>query len=150
MALIHCVFRRRRLIAASLSIATKIGVVWSGLLFGFMMTLFVAMIHLPGALASHGAGFAWTIVFREMVFAAGGWAIAAKAMRDRSPGKRALIIVARLLVAIAAIVFGVEFFLHPAGVPGIPLAKPMPHWVPAGSVHQLSDGAILVVTGTLF
>ena len=63
------------LIAASLSIATKIGVVWSGLLSGFMMTLFVAMIHLPGALASHGDRFAWTIVFREMGFAAGGWAL---------------------------------------------------------------------------
>jgi len=39
------------LIAASLSIATKIAVRWSGLLFGIMMFLFVAMIHLPGALA---------------------------------------------------------------------------------------------------
>ena len=37
------------LIAASLSIATKIQVRWSGLLFGIMMFLFVAMIHLPGA-----------------------------------------------------------------------------------------------------
>src|SRR5579885_3559535 len=36
------------LIAASLSIAAKIGVRWSGLLFGIMMVLFVAMIHLPG------------------------------------------------------------------------------------------------------
>src|SRR5215471_12158428 len=40
------------LIAASLSIATKIGVRWSGLLFGIMMFLFVAMIHVPGALAN--------------------------------------------------------------------------------------------------
>src|SRR5262250_874813 len=38
------------LIAASLSIATKVGVRWSGLLFGVMMFLFVAMIHFPGAL----------------------------------------------------------------------------------------------------
>src|SRR5205823_2549583 len=38
------------LIAASLSIASKIGVRWSALLFGIMMFSFVAMIHLPGAL----------------------------------------------------------------------------------------------------
>src|SRR5271169_1065107 len=35
------------LLAASLSIATKIQVRWSGLLFGMMMFLFVAMVHLP-------------------------------------------------------------------------------------------------------
>ncbi len=38
------------LIAASLSIASKVGVRWSGLLFGMMMFVFVAMIHFPGAL----------------------------------------------------------------------------------------------------
>ena len=58
------------LLAASLSIATKIQVRWSGLLFGTMMFLFVAMLHLPGALASPRTGFAWTIVIREMSFAA--------------------------------------------------------------------------------
>jgi hypothetical protein len=40
------------LIAASLSIATKIQVRWSGLLFGIMMFLFVAMLHIPRALAN--------------------------------------------------------------------------------------------------
>src|ERR1700752_2743841 len=37
------------LIVAALSIATRIQVRWSGLLFAIMMILFVAMIHLPGA-----------------------------------------------------------------------------------------------------
>src|SRR5262245_27843489 len=41
------------LIAASLSIATRTLVHWSGLLFGIMMFLFVAMIYLPGALVQH-------------------------------------------------------------------------------------------------
>ena len=39
------------LLAASLSIATKIQVQWSGLLFGSMMFLFVAMMDIPGVLA---------------------------------------------------------------------------------------------------
>src|ERR1051325_10988615 len=39
------------LIAASLSIATQILVRWSGLLFGIMMFLFVAMLYIPGAIA---------------------------------------------------------------------------------------------------
>ena len=55
------------LIAASLSIATKTQVRWSGLLFGIMMFLFVAMIHFPGAVTS-GGRILWTIVIREMSF----------------------------------------------------------------------------------
>ncbi|MFZ0879822.1 MAG: hypothetical protein WA002_10020, partial [Candidatus Acidiferrales bacterium] len=38
------------LVFASLSIATRIQVRWSGLLFGMMMFLFVAMMDIPGAL----------------------------------------------------------------------------------------------------
>ena len=45
------------LLAASLSIATKIQVRWSGLLFGIMMTLFVAALDIPGALATPGDRF---------------------------------------------------------------------------------------------
>src|SRR5262249_55294084 len=52
------------LIAASLSIATRIGVRWSGLLFGIMMFLFVAMLYLPGELARPNR-ITLTIVFRE-------------------------------------------------------------------------------------
>src|SRR3984885_11744599 len=86
------------LIAASLSIATKIQVRWSGLLFGTMMLLFVAMVHLPGAVKA-GGRIPWTIVVREMSFGGGGWVLAGIAMggvRGKS-----LITVGRLLIAIA-------------------------------------------------
>jgi len=135
------------LIAAALSIATKIAVRWSGLLFGIMMVLFVAMIHLPGALQSHGDRFIWTIVFREMGFAAGGWLLATTAISDHAAGKNALYTIGRLLVAVVAIVFGVEHFLHPTGVPGVPLEKLMPTWVPAGAFVDYLTGAIEVVAG---
>src|SRR5690348_1863601 len=111
------------LIVAAVSIATKIQVRWSGLLFGIMMILFVAMIHLPGAIKS-GDRIVWTIVFRELSFGGGGLVLAGIAWGQ---GKRkALICVGRVLIAIAAIVFGVLHFLHPFGAPGVPLAKQMP------------------------
>src|SRR6185312_4083679 len=56
------------LIAASLSIATKIGVRWSGLLVGIMMFMFVAMLYLPSGLRHLHARITWTIVFRESSF----------------------------------------------------------------------------------
>jgi uncharacterized membrane protein len=45
------------LVAASVSIAARIAVRWSGLLFGVMMFLFVAMIHLP---VGSWPGWRWT------------------------------------------------------------------------------------------
>src|SRR4029077_20399138 len=66
------------LIAASVSIATRIAVRWSGLLVGIMMFAFVAMIHLPGALARPDR-IIWTIVFREMSFGGAGWVLAGTA-----------------------------------------------------------------------
>ncbi len=72
------------LIAASLSIAAKIGVRWSGLLLGIMMFLFVAMIHLPGALRHLHERILWVIVFREMSFGAAGWILAGNAMDARA------------------------------------------------------------------
>jgi uncharacterized membrane protein len=135
------------LIAAALSIATKIQVQWSGLLFGTMMLLFVAMLHLPGAISA-GGRIPWTIVVREMSFGGGGWVLAGVAMggvRGRN-----LITVGRVLIAIAAIFFGVQHFLHPLGLPGVPLEKQMPMWIPARALLDYLTGAFLLIAGVCF
>ncbi len=138
------------LIAASLSIATRRQVRWSGLLFGAMMFLFVAMLHFPGALAT-GGRIPWTIVFREMSFGGGGWVLAGIAMGgDRDWRGKSLITVGRLLIAITAVFFGVEHFLHPLGLPGVPLPKQMPPWVPVPTFIDYVTGALLIVAGLCF
>src|SRR5260370_25331206 len=68
------------LLSASLSIVTKTQVRWSGLLFGIMMFLFVAMVHIPRVLANPSDRIPWTIVIREMSFAGGGWVLSGNAM----------------------------------------------------------------------
>jgi uncharacterized membrane protein len=146
------------LIAASLSIATRIQVQWSGLLFGVMMMLFVALIHFPDALASHGDRIRWTIVFREMSFAGGGWALAGSAIEgwrsgvknaqgNNAGGKHWLITVGRVLIGVGALVFSVEHFLHPANVPGVPLEKLVPTWIPGAVIVGYLTGAFLLVAG---
>jgi uncharacterized membrane protein len=133
------------LLAASVSIATRIQVRWSGLLFGIMMLLFVAMLHLPRALANPRDRIAWVIVLREMSFAGGGWILAGNAMRGQGGSK--LITVGRALVAIAAIFFGVQNLLHPANVPGVPLEKLTPAWIPGRLIVDYVTGAVLLVAG---
>ncbi|HJZ71561.1 MAG TPA: hypothetical protein VKE51_07445 [Vicinamibacterales bacterium] len=137
------------LIAASLSIATKIAVRWSGLLFGIMMFLFVAMIHLPGALARPYDRIIWTVVFREMSFGGGGWILAGNAMDGwEGQGRTALITVGRLVVAIAVVLFGVEHFLHATGLPGVPLQKQTPTWIPGRVLIDYVTGVALLIAGT--
>ena len=137
------------LIAASLSIATQRGVRWSGLLFGIMMFLFVAQIHFPGALRFPHDRFAWTIVVREMSFGGAGWILAGTAADGwwaPARGKRTLITVGSVLVTIALVLFGVEHFLHASALPGVPLKKEMPAWVPARALIDYVTGAGLLVT----
>src|SRR6476646_7107346 len=143
------------LIAAGFSIAGKIGVRWSGLLVGLMMFMFVAMLYLPGGLRQmHAhipwtrARFTWTIVSRESSFGGAGWLLAASAMNGwRGPVKTTLITVGRIVIAIAAIFFGIQHFLHPLGLPGVPLEREMPLWVPARALIDYLSGAALLACG---
>jgi len=149
------------LLAASLSIATKILVRWSGLLFGIAMFCFVAMMDIPGALATPGDRFGWILAIRELAFGAGAWLLAAGAMTSAVSGaitksttnaatgqvKTAFLTIGRVVVGITAIFYGVEFFLHPLGVPALPLQKMMPDWIPAHLLINYLTGAILVVSG---
>lgn len=133
------------LLAASLSIATKIQVRWSGLLFGIAMFLFVAMLDIPGSLATPRDRFGWTLTLREMLFGGGGWILAGNAMREQ--GGSSLITMGRVIIGIAAIFYGVEHFLHPANVPGVPLEKLMPTWIPGHLLISYLTGVILLVAG---
>jgi uncharacterized membrane protein len=136
------------LLSVSLSIATKIQVRWSGLFFGIMMFLFVAMLMIPGALANPRDRFAWMIVCRESSFGGAGWILAGSTTNGwRGPAKTTLITVGRILIAIAALVFGIEHFLHPTGLPGVPLEKQMPAWIPGRALIDYVTGAALLVLG---
>jgi putative oxidoreductase len=136
------------LLAASLSIATKIQVRWSGVLFAVMMFLFVAMLIIPGVRANPGSRFTWTLVFRESSFGGGGLILAGIAMGDGARGlSRKLITVGRVLVGLAAAVYGVLNFLHPLNVPGVPLEMVMPTWIPGRLLIGWVTGVILVVAG---
>src|SRR6202030_2399632 len=146
------------LLAAALSIATKILVRWSGLLFGIAMFCFVGMMDIPGALENPRDRFGWILAIREMAFGAGAWILAANAMSGQAMtktmtetttgrAKSKLLTIGRVVIALTAIFYGVEHFLHPLGVPGVPLQKMMPEWIPGRLLIGYLTGAILLVAG---
>ena len=65
----------------------------------------------------------------------------------RGKTRTTLITVGRIVIALAAIFFGIQHFLHPMGLPGVPLQKEMPAWVPGRVLIDYVTGAALLVTG---
>src|SRR5581483_8992607 len=136
------------LIAAAVSIAARVAVRWSGLLFGIMMFLFVAMIHLPGALATRNR-ILWTIAFSETLFGGAGLMLAGQAVDAwRGPSRAALVGVGRACVVVGLVVFGIEHFLFPTALPGVPLQKRMPEWIPGRVLIDYATGALLIAAAS--
>jgi uncharacterized membrane protein len=136
------------LLAAALSIATGKAVRWSGILLGLMMFGFVAMIHFPGALRHPEMRRLWVINSRELSFGGAGWILAGVAwagVNDRLSGT--LITVGRALITIAIIFFAIQHFLHPTLLPGVPLEKEIPAWIPARELIDYVTGAALLLAG---
>lgn len=136
------------LIAAALSIVVRR---YSGLaaaLLGLMFFLFVLLIWAPQTVATRGDRFALAVSLRELTFGSGSLALAVTdgfgLLATRS---KKVILLARVVIGVALVVFGVEHFLHPSFVPVVPLQLPMPDWAAAGTALTYVVGGFLVVCG---
>jgi uncharacterized membrane protein len=136
------------LIAAALSIILERYSKLAATLLGIMFVLFVAMLHIPSIVATHGARLFWAIALRDISFGGGAFALAGKLSRpaptDGAPWK---VTFGRVVVGIAALVFGVEDILHPTLVPGVPLDNITPTWIPGHLFWAYATGAVLVACG---
>jgi len=151
------------LIAAALSLATKIQSRLSAALLGIMIFIFVLTIHIPSCLATPYDKTRLTIVLRDSTLAAAALAFAASQSEDSRGGRTAgwlrglglqsagpiLIVVARFLIAISIAVFGIDQYLNPTFAPGIPQEGPafiaMPAWIPVHIFWAYLTGTIFVV-----
>jgi uncharacterized membrane protein len=134
------------LIAAALSIAMQRVMRWSGLLCGVMIALFVAMVHAPSVVATHGDRIRWIVLLRDLGFASGLWALAASCVPEWK-GSRAVVQAVRVYMGVLMIFFGVEHVLFPLHTPGVPLEQIDPRWVPVPAMWGYLVGALLVVGG---
>ena len=136
------------LLAAATSLTVTKWVRLSSTLLGLMFFLFVCMIYLPSALAHRNDRFAWTCALRDLSFAAGAWALASLHSRAVSPGlSQWMLVFARLVLAVAAVFYGVQHFLHSQFAPGVPLELKMPSWAPLPSLWAYLTGAVLLAAG---
>ena len=136
------------LLSAATSLTVRKFVRLSSTLLGLMFFLFVCMIYIPSALAHPENRFVWAFALRDLSFAGGAWALAGMHNRASSPQQsKWMILFGRIVIAVAAIFFAIEHFLHPEFAPGVPLEKMTPSWVPFPSVWGYLAGAILLAAG---
>ncbi len=136
------------LLAAATSLTVRKFVRLSSTLLGLMFFLFVCLIYIPSALKHPTSRLAWAILLRDLSFAGGAWALAGLHGRASWPQQsKWMILFGRIVVAIAAIGFAVEYFLHPEVAPGVPLQMVTPSWVPFPAVWGYLAGAILLTAG---
>jgi uncharacterized membrane protein len=136
------------LLAAAISLTVRKFERLSTSLLGLMFFLFVCMLYLPSALRHPDSRFAWELVVRDLSFCAGAWALAGVHWRGSSARlSRGLILFGRIVLAIAALNFGAQHFLHPTFAPGVPSEMVTPAWVPLPSVWGYVAGAVLVAAG---
>jgi uncharacterized membrane protein len=132
------------LLAAAVSFIVWRGVRWSGLLLALFFLLVVVTVDLPGLREGLHDRFFWILTMRETCFA-GGAVVLAGSVWGR--GGEVLMRVGRTVVGLIVIFYAVEHFLHPRHVPGVPLEKMTPAWVPAPVVLACFVGVVLLVAG---
>jgi uncharacterized membrane protein YphA (DoxX/SURF4 family) len=136
------------LIAAALSIVLNKHARLAATLLGSMLLLFVVLLHIPNIVGQHGARLFWMIALRDTAFSGGAFALAGSlSKRAPSGGAPYLVTLGRFFIGAAALVFGVEQLLHPTIVPGVPLARLTPTWIPGHIFWSYLSGAVLVATG---
>jgi uncharacterized membrane protein len=131
------------LLAASISFIAGRHVRWSASLLALLFLIIVATVDLPNLPTGYHDRLFWTLTVRELSFAGGAMVLAGSV----APRKSLLVPVGRAIVATVMIFYGIEhfFFLH--NVPGVPLEKMTPAWIPAPTVLACFIGVTLILAG---
>ena len=136
-------------LAAALSIAVLVQSRLAAALVGMTLLIFVFVMDLPGTLAQPGNRFFWALTLRQLAFSGGAFAMSPWSSRTRQPWRAtaALATIPRFFVGIASLFYGVEHLLHPEYVPGVPLQKLTPDWIPGRIFLSYFVGVILILAG---
>ena len=136
------------LLAAAVSFVAWRCVRWSASLLALLFLIIVATIDLPNLPMHLHERLFWTLTARELCFAGGAMVLAGSMWPPRANWTGgALIRLGRGIVAATLVFYAIEHFLFPRYVPGVPLEKLIPAWVPAPTVLSYFVGITLLIGG---
>ena len=141
-------------LCAGFSMAVRVQARLAAALVAMTFFIFVCVMDLPGAVAHPHSRFTWAFVLRELSFGSGAFAFVLSSWSawprppssTRPPAAWAAAL-PRFFIAIASLFYGVEHFLHPEHVPGIPLEMLTPAWIPGRIFVSYFVGVVLIVAG---
>jgi uncharacterized membrane protein len=143
------------LLAAAISFIAWRHVRWSAALLALLFLIIVATVDLPDLpVEAHNRIF-WTLTVRELCFAAGAMVLSGSAWpregqikgQIQSLTSGTLILVGRGIVAVTMVFYAIEHFFFPRNVPGVPLEKMTPEWIPAPVAIAYFVGITLLLGG---
>jgi uncharacterized membrane protein len=149
-ALFWTYFFGAALLAAAISFITWRYVRWSASLLALFFLIIVATIDLPNLPKHVHERLFWTLTVRETAFAGGAMVLAGSLWpRGKSTGTAGttLILLGRSIVACTFVFYAIEHVLFPRFVPGVPLEKMTPAWVPAPTLLAYIVGITLLAGG---
>jgi uncharacterized membrane protein YphA (DoxX/SURF4 family) len=122
-------------IAAALSMVTRIQAQLAASLLALNFFLFVVLMDVPGWIQNPRDRIALALVLRELSFSGGALGLAAS-LNERTHKRQALMLatIARYFVAIPVLFYSFEQFMHGDHVPGVPLERMTPTWIPGHSI----------------
>ncbi len=135
------------LLAAATSFIAWRHVRWSASLLALLFLIIVATIDLPNLPKHVHERLFWTLTVRETAFASGALVLAGSVWTRGSSIGGALMLIGRTVVGVTMIFYAIQHFLFPLFVPGVPLEKHMPAWVPAPTLLSYLVGMILLLAG---
>ena len=135
------------LLAAALSFMAFRCVRWSAALLALLFLIIVATVDLPGLPANLHDRIFWTLTVRELCFASGAMVLAGSVWPSGSAAGRMLMAIGRGIVATVMVFYGIEHFVFPHNVVGVPLEKLTPAWMPAPLLTAYFVGIVLVIAG---
>jgi uncharacterized membrane protein len=149
------------LIAAAVSLATRLRWQLAAAMLGIMIFLFVLMIHIPNVIATPQDKTRFTVLLRDLALSAGALGFAAwrngqerdaeREMQNSRLGmlRHTILTLTRLVMAVSIAVFGVDQILNPTFAPGIPQEGvffiTMPEWIPAHVFWAYFSGTIFLI-----
>jgi uncharacterized membrane protein YphA (DoxX/SURF4 family) len=122
-------------IAAALSMVTRIQSRLAASLLALNFFLFVVLMDVPAWIQNPRDRIALALALRELSFSGGALALAASLTEPaRELGAHILATIARYFVAIPVLFYSFEQFMHGDHVPGVPLERMTPTWIPGHGI----------------
>src|ERR1700679_407036 len=146
-ALFWTYFVGAALLAAGSSFIAWRYVRWSALLLALLFLIIVVTVDLPNLPKHIHERLFWTLTVRETAFAAGAMVLAGSLWPRRRPAGAWRLMVGRFILACTFVFYAIEHFLFPRFVPGVPLEKMTPAWLPAPTLLAYIVGITLLVAG---